>query len=81
MRRHEAAPTSSKRQDSTALTQPLAGAQPEELKGGPGSVRRQAIADALQEWIVPLLVRRFLDERSQRVSPESPRDDAAGAAQ
>lgn len=74
MGRHEPVPTSGKRRKATEVTQPLAGTEPEDLARSPEGVRREAVAQALQEWIVPLLVRRFLDEHAPSRSELSQAD-------
>jgi|HubBroStandDraft_4_1064222.scaffolds.fasta_scaffold05851_1 hypothetical protein len=81
MKRHSAVPM---RTEAPELKEPARSSAFTQLKdGGTGQapiLRGEAVAKAIREWIVPLLVRTFLDEQARRLAAEPRPDDLAGTA-
>ena len=61
---------------STTVTRPK-----EDITGEAQTLRGEAVARAIREWIVPVLVRTFLDDHARKVAAEPRPDDLAGTAQ
>ena len=76
MKGRPASPMPATTRDSQAPRSPqLATPEKCESKGEVQTVREAAVAEAIREWIVPLLVRKFLDERTRNPASESAQVD------